>query len=408
VRPQILKSAALGAVAGIAFLTASMASEALAVEVGNRPIVNTACSSVPKSARLTAQVMQAPGRSATPTLASSTPSASKSASPTRSVSKSPSPTTSASKSPRPTKSPGPTKSGSSTPTNSPSKKPSPSASSSKPRQSPSPSPSRSSPSPTPTPSGSHTSSPPPVKKKTPQLCVRVQSFSVASQVKAGHPASFAVWVWSTNARAIGVAVHAKVAYALYVGSPRFTVCPVAHGATCNVGNLPTGQADELQLTVKVGRKAALGEQVQLSATASAAKARSFTSSATDVVAVSPPKKPSPSASPSVTITLPPGSLPPIAGTGTSPGNPANLFPTVSAGQISPTAGASSIGLPPVKPHTVIHAAEAAATVPLDSRLIGGQLAGLAVLAGGVAIGIARLSLRTPKPQDDGTAKPSSE
>jgi len=41
--------------------------------------------------------------------------------------------------------------------------------------------------------------------------------------------------------------------------------------------------------------------------------------------------------------------------------------------------------------------DAAATVPLDSRLIGGQLAGLAVLAGAVMIAIARLSLRAPKP-----------
>ena len=204
----------------------------------------------------------------------------------------------------------------------------------------------------------------------------------------------------------GVSVHAKVAYAEHVGSPRFTVCPAAHGATCTVGNLPTGQADELQLAVKVGSNAALGEQVQLSATASAAKARSFTSSATDVVAVPAPSKSSSSASPPVTITLPPASLPPIAGTGTSPGNPAGLFPTVSA---SPTPAASSIGLPPVKPRRpTIHAADVAATVPLDSRLIGGQLAGLAVLAGAVAIAIARLSLRAPKPHDDGNSKTPPE
>lgn len=203
----------------------------------------------------------------------------------------------------------------------------------------------------------------------------------------------------------GVTVRAKVGYAQYIGAPRFTVCPVIHGATCNVGNLPPGQADELQLTVKVGSKAALGEQIKLSATAAAPKAQSFTGSATDVVAVNPPK-PSSSPSPSVTITLPPASLPPIAGTGTSPGNPAGLFPTVSA---SPTPGASSIGLPSVKPrHSTIHAADVAATVPLDSRLIGGQLAGLAVLAGAVAIAITRLSLRTPKPHDDGNAKPPSE
>jgi hypothetical protein len=53
----------------------------------------------------------------------------------------------------------------------------------------------------------------------------------------------------------------------------------------------------------------------------------------------------------------------------------------------------------------LHAATAAATVPLDARLIGGQLAGLAVLAGAVIIAIARLSLRTPKAKDDPDAKP---
>jgi hypothetical protein len=42
-------------------------------------------------------------------------------------------------------------------------------------------------------------------------------------------------------------------------------------------------------------------------------------------------------------------------------------------------------------------------VPLDARLIGGQLAGLAVLAGAVTIAIARLSLRAPKTSDDSNA-----
>jgi hypothetical protein len=38
-----------------------------------------------------------------------------------------------------------------------------------------------------------------------------------------------------------------------------------------------------------------------------------------------------------------------------------------------------------------------ATLRLDTRLIGGQLAGLAVLAAAIAIAIARLSLRRPRP-----------
>ena len=39
-----------------------------------------------------------------------------------------------------------------------------------------------------------------------------------------------------------------------------------------------------------------------------------------------------------------------------------------------------------------------ASFPLDKRLIGGQLIGLAVLAAAVTIAVARLSLRRPRPQ----------
>jgi hypothetical protein len=46
-------------------------------------------------------------------------------------------------------------------------------------------------------------------------------------------------------------------------------------------------------------------------------------------------------------------------------------------------------------------------VPVDARLIGGQLAGLAVLAAAVTIAIARLSLRTSKPQDNASANSAS-
>jgi hypothetical protein len=44
-----------------------------------------------------------------------------------------------------------------------------------------------------------------------------------------------------------------------------------------------------------------------------------------------------------------------------------------------------------------------ATLPLNTRLIGGQLAGLAVLATAIAIAIARLSLRAPRPREGGDA-----
>jgi hypothetical protein len=107
--------------------------------------------------------------------------------------------------------------------------------------------------------------------------------------------------------------------------------------------------------------------------------------------------------------LPPVTLPPISGSSTSPGDASGLFPTVGP---SPSSSADPVGLPPpVKPHKSVRVVEAAATVPLDSRLIGGQLAGLAVLAGAVIIAIARLSLRAPKPtptEDKGDKKPPSQ
>ncbi len=188
-----------------------------------------------------------------------------------------------------------------------------------------------------------------------------------------------------------------MAPALYIGSPKFSVCPDASGATCKVGNLPVGQADELQATVQVQSKAALGEQVEISAKASAAGALAFSGSAADVVVVNPTTSPT-----NPLITLPAsGTLPTISGTGISPTDPSGLFPTVGA---SPSTGTGSLNLPHAKPRAVLHAATVAATVPLDARLIGGQLAGLAVLAGAVTIAIARLSLRAPKPNDDPNGK----
>jgi hypothetical protein len=227
--------------------------------------------------------------------------------------------------------------------------------------------------------------------------VSVQSFSSSSEVKAGRTATFAVWVWTSKAASRGVTVTLSVASAEYLGTPAFSVCPLADGKTCKLGNLPTGQADELEAGVPVKAKAAVGEQVDLTAKATGKGAKSFNASATDVVVASPPAStstPQPSAPP----TLPPSTVPPISGTGSSPGSPSNLFPTVTP---TPSSGPSSLGLPSVKPkRTDVRVTDAADTVPLDPRLIGGQLAGLAVLAGGIAIALARLSLRTPKPQED--------
>jgi hypothetical protein len=224
--------------------------------------------------------------------------------------------------------------------------------------------------------------------------VRVQSFSSSAEVRAGHTATFVIWVWSTKASSRGVSVKLSVGSAEDLGAPAFSVCPVAEAKTCKLDNMPSGQADELEAGIPVKAKAAVGEHVKLTAKASAKGSKSFNASATDVVVVSttPSTTPQPNPPPSLPGTTVPGI------SGTSPGNPSSLFPAVTP---SPSSGPSSLGLPSVKPkRSDVRVADAADTVPLDPRLIGGQLAGLAVLAGGIAIAIARLSLRTPKPQED--------
>jgi hypothetical protein len=170
-----------------------------------------------------------------------------------------------------------------------------------------------------------------------------------------------------------------------------------------VGTLPTGQSEELIAGAFVRRAASAGERITLTATARGTnKAGSFHSSAT--INVVPPSAPSPSASPQPTVPanpIPPGELPPVpSGELTSPnGDPSGLFPTVGPGGSSSPSAANG--------HTRAlnrsNSRDVSATLPLDTRLIGGQLAGLAVLAAAIAIAIARLSLRAPRPRDGGDA-----
>jgi hypothetical protein len=200
-----------------------------------------------------------------------------------------------------------------------------------------------------------------------------------------------------------VSVTVSVVPAAHVAAPVFSVCPQRSGATCSVGNLPVGQSDELQATVRVRRAAAVGEHVELSAKAVAKGADSSHSSATVVVTASP--SPSPSPTSPVTTTPPAAALPPLPAVGALPpapgstaANPSGLFPTVSP-QPSTNGGAGSATSAGRGAHR-IKAVTEAATVPLDPRLIGGQLAGLAILAGAIVMAITRLSLRTGRPQAD--------
>ncbi len=229
--------------------------------------------------------------------------------------------------------------------------------------------------------------------------MQVKPFS-SSSVSPGGTASYAIWVWSTGAESLGATVTVSVGSAANVEAPKFSVCPQANGDVCTVGDLPTNQADEIVAGARVRDAASAGEKITLTATAKAGKSASFHADATIDVVVSSSTSPPPA--PIVPgSTLPGTSLPPLPSGAftsptTSPTDPSGLFPTVS-----PT---TSTGAPAGQdPKDPSHpgATTVSATLPLNSRLIGGQLAGLIVLASAITIAIARLSLRTPRPRDGG-------
>jgi len=234
--------------------------------------------------------------------------------------------------------------------------------------------------------------------------VQVKPFS-SSSVRQGGTASYAIWVWSTGAVSHGAKVTVSVGNAANVAAPRFTVCPQRNGAVCTVGDLPTNQSAEIVAATHVAAAASVGERITLTATARAGGATSFHANATIGVvsssSVAPPLPPVPIVPGG---TLPGASLPPLpSGAFTTPADPSGLFPTVSP--TSGTSASSPSQAQAKKDPKPPEAATVSATLPFNTRLIGGQLAGLVVLASAITIVIARLSLRAPRPQD-GSGPPS--
>jgi hypothetical protein len=211
-------------------------------------------------------------------------------------------------------------------------------------------------------------------------------------VHPGQTATFVIFVWSTGAESGEATVTVSIGSVAHVAAPAFTVCPEASGDSCAVGDLLTGQSDELVAGSSVGSTATSGEKITLTATAKADKANSFDAKAT-IKVVTSGATPSPTTTPTSGVGdgLPGVSLSTQPGGGyTSPSssNPSGLFPTVSPGKAKKDKNADAVTL--------------SSTLPLDSRIIGGQLLGLVVLAGAVAVAVVRLSLRTGGPPDGGS------
>ena len=95
-----------------------------------------------------------------------------------------------------------------------------------------------------------------------------------------------------------------------------------------------------------------------------------------------------------------GGVAPLTGlTGTGSGaDPSNLFPTISPspGATPPIPGGGSPAA--TTKHAPYHPTSVADVLPLNTGQVGSQVAGLVVLALGVIIAVARVSLRKPRAQ----------
>jgi hypothetical protein len=257
-----------------------------------------------------------------------------------------------------------------------------------------------SPTPTPTPTPTHTTTPPPAAT----LCVSLQTLGGSNSVKPGHTVHYAIFVWLTsgNGGTAKIGLNASPSRV----KPAFSVCEPTGGTSCSVSGLKAGQHVEMQAKLTAAKDLA-GRHITLTVTATSHQA-SNTATATDKVTVKSKSKHS-SASPDRTSgnagnggTLPAASLPggtSYPGESNPTGNLGSAFP-----QVSPSPGVSPT--PSQSQHQHQHQVEVtdlSAGLPLDVRLIGGQVIGLAILAAAVTIAVARLSLRKQpsRHSDDG-------
>ena len=344
---------ALGVISGFIIIPASLAGVLLAGPASAAPAAANPC-----AAQLTAVSASTTSPAASPSAASPAPASS---TPTPSAA-SPTPTPSSAS---PTTSPS---SASPTPTPTPS--------------SPTPSPSSSSPSPSP--SSSPTS-------KADTLCLTVQA--LASSVQPSAHARYAVWVWLAGT----VNGTAKVSISAGPGklTPSFTVCPATGGNSCSVA-LTAGQAVQLRAAVAVPENAT-GTHITLTATGTSPQsAASATASGSVLVSAAAPT--SSAGTPGLTPAGVGAQLP-----GTS--LPAGVLPSARLPLLPSPVTDPSLNFPQVTPSpdpspssTPVKVSEVSASFPLSTRLVGGQIIGLAVLAAAITIAVARLSLRKPRPQ----------
>jgi hypothetical protein len=260
-----------------------------------------------------------------------------------------------------------------------------------------------------------------------QLCVTVQG--TADSVEVGHDAQYQVTVWALGGTATGVAVQASTSPATLPAAV-FTICGDGDGsAKCTIGDLNANQqiqlAAEISVPTDASTSAAATMAAEVTGTATGATSGGVVSAAAEVGLTPVPPPPHHTGSGSgggggkhsgggsgsgsgsnglgsglgtgvgtgtTTTTTTPETEPTLAnpsGNG-SVGDPSGLFPTINPSTASKSGSHPKSLSGPYRPSTV------ADVLPLNTSQVGSQVAGLVVLAIGIIIAIARVSLRKPK------------
>ena len=258
---------------------------------------------------------------------------------------------------------------------------------------------------TPTPTKTATPTPTTTQTKPPPgtLCLKVQTLNGVSSVDPHTTVRFAIWVWLSS----GTNGTAKIRLSASPSSvsPTFSVCVPSGSSECRVGGLSSGQHIEVQASLKAPDRS--HRRVKLTATATSAEA-SNSASAWATVDIKRKSSGGGSTSPTQNAgdgqtigTIPATYLP----SGTAPG--VGIQPTGNLGSAFPQVSPSPSAVPGTGTASHVPSTKAidlSAGLPLDVRLIGGQIIGLAVLAAAVTIAVARLSLRK-QPQPPGKDGP---
>ena len=288
------------------------------------------------------------------------------------------------------------------------------------------------------------SSTPPSANPT-QICVAVTAMTAS--VHPGDTAQYSITVTSENGTSGDVTVQISLPPGQTtpgLPDPEFNICDKGDGSqVCTLPTLHAGQSNQSEAELTVPSKAASGDTVTLAAKVTAAapgadSTGSATGSATASVVATSSTSPGGggghtggggsgshhhtggsgsggsgsggsgsggsgnSGGSTTSDTQPFDTLPPLLGSGTGTGtsstsgggDSSNLFPTIGPSSSSPSPGTQ--GKSSHKPYKATTVAD---ILPLNTGQISGQLAGLIVLALGIVLVFARISLRKPRSSD---------